>query len=68
MKKRKIKKNEYQCEICKGIFEKGWSDEEAKAEFYENNPTIPIEESGLICEPCFQLIMKDIAEHPEKYK
>lgn len=68
MKRKKLKKNEYQCAMCKGIFDKGWSDEEAKEEFYERHPTIPIEETDLVCDPCYLKITKDIEEHPEKYK
>ena len=27
-----MKKNEFQCDMCNGIFEKAWSDEEAEEE------------------------------------
>ena len=39
-----MKDNEYQCAVCGGIFEKGWSEEEARAEeaevFGGNDPDI----------------------------
>lgn len=62
-----MKKNEYKCEICHGVFKKGWSDEEAKAEHFERHPNIPLEETGLVCDPCFQKIMKDVKENPWRY-
>lgn len=67
MKKRKLRKNEYECGICHGIFNKGRSDEEAWEEFEARHPTIPREETGIVCDPCFNKIMKDIEENPWKY-
>ena len=52
----KLKENEYQCEICMGIFEKGWSDEEAKQEALDIWGEIPNEERGLVCDECFKKI------------
>jgi DNA-directed RNA polymerase subunit RPC12/RpoP len=46
-------KTEYKCEACGGIFNKGWSDEEALAEYKENFPDIPFSETGLVCDECF---------------
>lgn len=46
----------YQCAICKGVFHKGRSDAEAKAEFEQRHPhdgPIPEEEIDLICDDCF---------------
>ena len=51
-----MKENEYQCEICKGIFKKGWSDEEAKQEALDIWGEIPNEERGLVCDDCFKKI------------
>ena len=39
-----LKPNEYQCEACKGVFEKGWSDEEALNEAKELFATNNIKE------------------------
>ena len=56
-----LKENEFQCANCKGVFEKGWSDEEAYAET-ESNFGIPVTEdnkSGLavICDDCYKEFM-----------
>lgn len=54
----KLKDNEYQCAKCKGIFEKGWSDEEAIKEAEEK---FPIEsgfeaahEMDIVCDDCYK--------------
>ncbi len=45
-----MKSNEYQCEGCGGVFEKGWSDEEAKAEMKENGFDIfPVDDMVCVC-------------------
>jgi DNA-directed RNA polymerase subunit RPC12/RpoP len=63
MKKRK--KGTYVCEVCKKTYEKGWSDEEAAAE-YEQTPfkvKPPIgEETGLVCDHCSKKLMKWLKE------
>lgn len=66
-KTRKLKNNEYKCGICHQIFIKGRSDEEAWDEFKQCYPTIPEDETGLVCDDCYKLIMKDIEENPWKY-
>ena len=48
-----LKENEYQCAMCKGVFEKGQTDEEADIEFQENFPEDSDEEEELICDHCF---------------
>jgi hypothetical protein len=49
---KKIKENEYECAVCHGIFEKGWTDEEARAEeketFGANDP-----DSAIVCDDCY---------------
>jgi hypothetical protein len=44
----------YKCASCQGVFEKGWSDEEAAKE-YENEfgQSINDEETELICDDCY---------------
>ena len=44
----------YKCERCGGVFEKGWSDEEAIAEMGEVFPGATQEQCGLVCDPCYQ--------------
>ena len=68
MKKQKLKKTEYECAACHGIFEKGWSDEEAAEEFHDYFPDLPIDdETALICDPCYEAMLEDMRQKPEKY-
>jgi len=66
-KERELKKNEYRCAMCKEVFNKGRSDEEALKEYYERDTGIPIEECDLVCDPCYNIIMLDIKRKPWKY-
>lgn len=43
----------YTCARCGGVFEKGWSDEEALAETKTKFPETPLEEKVIICHDCF---------------
>lgn len=52
-----MKPNEFQCYKCKGVFEKGWSDEEALAEL-AHNFAAPQEDCELICDDCYQDFQK----------
>ena len=47
-----IKPNEYQCCKCGGVFEKGWTDEEAKAEMVKNFGTA-MEDVDVLCDDCY---------------
>ena len=62
-----MKDNEYQCAMCEGVFEKGWSDEEAEQEAGDNFGK-PRSEwlggSAIVCEDCYQGI--DPKNHPEE--
>ncbi len=44
--------NEYRCSACGGIFENGWSDEEALAESKKLWPGVQPEECVEICDDC----------------
>lgn len=44
----------YQCAACGGFFEKGTSDEEAKAESRKLWGDLPPEALVIICDDCFQ--------------
>jgi hypothetical protein len=46
--------NEYKCQACGGVFEKGWSDEEAAAELGETFPDFAPIDCGLVCDDCWQ--------------
>ena len=58
-----MKKNEYKCEHCGNVYQKGRSDEEAKAEAKEifgKNPDDWNDEQVVICDDCFnQMNPKD---------
>lgn len=45
--------NEYQCASCKGIFTKGWTDEEAMEESKNKFGDIPVEDQSVICDDCW---------------
>ena len=47
----------YTCENCGGTFKKGWSDEEAMAEPEALFPPQDLEETGIVCDDCFHMIM-----------
>lgn len=52
----RLKPNEYQCDLCDGVFEKGWSTEEAEEEARRDFPGLmeaPAEERGMICHDCY---------------
>jgi len=44
----------YTCALCKGVFEFGWSDEEAKAELEENFEGFTTEECDVVCDDCYK--------------
>lgn len=50
--------NEYKCDCCYQIFEKGWSDEEAEKEAKGLFPEEQPKDMALVCEDCFVKIMK----------
>lgn len=49
--------NEFVCAGCGGVFTKAWSDEEMLAE--ANNLFTPtqLEDSALVCDPCWKIVM-----------
>ena len=46
--------DKYQCAECDGVFDKGWSDEEAAAERDEVFPDLEPEDSAVVCEDCYR--------------
>jgi hypothetical protein len=55
---RPIGPNEYRCDECGGVFEKGWSDEEAHEEERAIfGREIPVERRACVCDDCFNRIM-----------
>lgn len=53
-----MKANQYQCAMCKGVFDKGWSDEEANQELIDNfgKDIAENEPLDIVCDPCYQKI------------
>ncbi len=47
----------YQCASCDGVFDKGWSDEEAAAERDENFPGLEPEDQAVVCDDCYRKMM-----------
>lgn len=55
-----MSKNEFTCYACSETFEKGWSDEEAMAEFGSTFPSADLEECSVVCDDCYKKIMGEI--------
>ena len=56
-----MKKNEYRCDNCNKVYQKGWSNVEAEKEAEDIFGKAPIDwVSGIaiICDDCFKLIIK----------
>jgi hypothetical protein len=49
-----LKPNEYQCAMCRGVFEYGWSDERATTELANNFPGFEKDDCAVICDDCYQ--------------
>ena len=48
-----MKENEYKCEMCQNIYEKGWSDEESEQEAKDIWGEIPQGDKAVICDDCY---------------
>lgn len=46
--------NQYRCDMCAGVFDKAWTDEEAKAELGENFGDISTDDCGIVCDDCYK--------------
>lgn len=55
-----MKDNEYKCDICKNVYQKGWSNEEAKKECEESFGvgSSSNENNGIVCDDCYNDIIK----------
>lgn len=51
-------KQSYTCSVCGETFDKGWSDEEAEAELTSTFPGQDKSECEIVCDDCYQEIMK----------
>lgn len=53
-------KKSFQCAQCRGVFDFGWTDEEAKAEMAKNGwGAMPPEDMALICDDCYNGVIED---------
>lgn len=52
-----LRPQDFRCDLCGGIYEKGMSEEEALAELARNyGPGVSVEECGITCDDCYQAI------------
>lgn len=50
-------RHEYQCAVCKGVFEAEWTDEEAQKEMKEIWGTgMTVDQCEQVCDDCFKLM------------
>ena len=52
-----MKDNEYRCAVCQQVYDKGVSDEEAKAEAEQLWTEEELEDTELVCDDCFNEII-----------
>ena len=59
--------DDYECEMCHGVFAKAQSDEEAEAESVRLFGVVEPEDLALICDDCFvKVTAYDAAGEPEQ--
>jgi hypothetical protein len=52
-----MKKDEYECAMCKKVFKKGLTDADAEKEFETTFPNTKKEDCELVCDDCYKTIM-----------
>jgi hypothetical protein len=57
MERAELKPGEYQCCLCGGVFEFGWTDEDAEAELKKNFGKERDLEDGIACDDCYRKFM-----------
>ena len=64
----KIPQEKFKCAVCKGIFEKGLTDEEAKEQYKKEFPNLPFEdyEQNLVCDDCYKKMFPEETEEDLK--
>lgn len=58
--------NEYRCAMCKNVYTKGWTEEEAQTESQGYWPHLQEDKREVVCDDCWQKIRPD--EHPVEYQ
>ena len=46
----------YKCAMCGGVFEKGWTDEEAEQELQQNFQGITPDDCDIVCDDCYKIM------------
>lgn len=46
--------DKFKCAYCGGVFDKEWTDAEAKAELETNFGDWPVEECAVVCDDCYE--------------
>ena len=64
-----MEENEYRCASCRNIYEKGWSDKEARKEMQEIWGEVPEQQRAVICDDCFnRRTPQEIKSMGDEYK
>ena len=48
--------NKFKCGMCGGVFNKGWTEEEALEELKEYFGDVLVEDCDMVCDDCWELI------------
>jgi hypothetical protein len=59
MEGQKINPDEFQCEVCKGIFKKDWSQAEALEELFTNFGKVNLDDCIIVCDDCYTKLMEE---------
>lgn len=55
-----LRQNEFRCSICRGVFEKAWTDDEAASEAVQRWGGAALAQgASVVCEDCFQNLVKE---------
>jgi len=60
----------FTCGLCGGVFDKGWSDEEAEAEKQEHWPRAVAHEEvfAVVCDDCHRAMGADVADNRKAHE
>jgi len=46
--------NQFRCDCCGEVFDKGWTDEEAEIELGDTFPGLTTNDCSLVCDVCYK--------------
>lgn len=59
MNEQPLQPNQFRCDRCGGVFNRGWSEEESRAEQVTNLPEIPpSDRDAVLCDDCYEVFME----------